>query len=94
MRRFLIRNAAGEQVGEGVEWAGGAVDRVAVHVFSHAQTHTLRNIDAVRRMLFSEPVTIDWLDPEPEVLGDGTPGDMPVGDLSELTRPGAYRPKC
>lgn len=62
MRRFLIRNAAGEQVGEGVEWA----DRTVT-----ARQQPSRGVDFASSaselaLAYSGiGLSIDWLDPEP-----------------------------
>jgi hypothetical protein len=60
MRRFLIRNAAGEQVGEGVEWP----DRqCTAFVYSHHQQHALHGFGGVTA-LFDGRVTLEWIDPD------------------------------
>jgi hypothetical protein len=69
MRRFLIRNAAGEQVGEGVEWSDGSV---AAKLDAARLPTNFLNTKDLSPSLAPHGFSIDWLDPEPGTLTDDT----------------------
>jgi hypothetical protein len=59
MRRFLLRNAAGEQVGEGIEWADGSLC-----MNSPGRRNYDGYSDAAEFARLNPGALIDWLDPE------------------------------
>lgn len=68
MRRFLLRNAGGEQMGEGVQFSNGQV-RISLPAFHVA------NLEELERWRATARASIDWLDPEPrKPYTDPVPG--------------------
>jgi hypothetical protein len=65
MRRFLIRNAAGEQVGEGVEWSDGRTETRGLYGHRAVDGYFAMGVESAERGLASARLSIAWLDPEP-----------------------------
>jgi hypothetical protein len=87
MRRFLIRNATGEQVGEGCATS----DRCWIVYQLLGDEPRLLNLRQLRFDGSGEPdaiggAPVEWLDPEPSPYGDGEPGEVVagVGSTDEL----------